>query len=334
MLRRTPILLLVAMLATAPAAAQESRSYALATGTTGGTYYPVGVALEALVKAVLRDSHGIEVSVVPTGGSHDNLALLADGTAQLAMLQGIHTRPRDGAPADAAVLGELRSIAMLWPDVVHVVLRQALAETGTVHDLAGLGMAPIAIGRPESGAMLSTTAILVSIGIEPAYLNVVDAGGYDAMAQAFEAGEIDAGSLFGGAPLAAITRVMTETEGTLALLSFSKEDVDAANARFGALWVPYVIAAGTYPGQAADIATIAEPNALVVRAEIPEEDVYLLTKAMFQNLAFLGNMHPAAAQVSLERALAGMAIPLHPGAARYFTEIGLTIPDDLLPPRE
>ncbi|MGF1623502.1 MAG: TAXI family TRAP transporter solute-binding subunit, partial [Alphaproteobacteria bacterium] len=273
-----------------------------------------------------------ELQVVPTAGSGDNLALLDSGAAQLAMVQGIHTRPRAGASAAAAALADLRSITMLWPDIVHVVLRADLADTGTIQDIARLGAAPIAIGRPDSGAMLSTTALLVSVGIEPAHLNVVDVGGYDAIAQAFESGQIMAGSLLGGAPMAALTRAMSGSDGALMLLSFKEEQITAANARFGVLWMPRLLPAGTYPGQDRDVSTIAEPNALIARADMPEEDVYLLTKAIFSNLTFLGNMHPAAAEITIEGAFAGMAIPLHPGAARYFAEIGLAIPEALQPP--
>jgi TRAP transporter TAXI family solute receptor len=320
------------LLCISPAAAQQARSYALATGTTGGTYYPVGVAIEALVKALLGTSQGLQVRAIPTGGSSDNLRLIAEGEVQLAMLQGIHTRAWHGdGPARAAALSDLRSVTMLWPDIIHIALRSALVRTGSVHDLGDIGMAPIAIGRSDSGAMMTTTALLVSLGIEPAYLNVVDVGGYDAMAQAFEAGTIDGGSLLGGLPMAALTRAMTASADSLTLLSFGDADVEAANARFGALWQPYAIPAGTYPGQEEEVLTLAEPNALVVRADVPEEDVYLLTKAIFQNLRFLANMHPAAADLSLEHALSGMALPLHPGAARYFAEAGVEIPEALLP---
>lgn len=319
------------------ASAQEVRHYALGTATSGGTYYPVGVAIEALVQAVLQDSHGVAVQARATGGSVANLELLDSDDVQFAMVQGIHTRP-DFADPDTHAGSEnpvaLRSVSMLWPDVFHILVRADLAKTGSVHDLADIGAAPFAPGRPDSGARLSTEVVLAALGVDTGRLNVVDVGGYDAVAAAFESQRIAAGSLVGGVPMAAIARALSTPSADLAFLSFSDEDVTAVNAGMAALWIRYVVAAGSYPGLDADLPTIAEPNALLVRADVPADDVYLLTKTIFQNLSFLANMHPAARQISPDRALLGMAIPLHPGALRYFEEIGLTIPDDLRPPAE
>jgi TRAP transporter TAXI family solute receptor len=96
------------------------------------------------------------------------------------------------------------------------------------------------------------------------------------------------------------------------------------------LWVPYTIAAGTYPGQTDDVTTIAQPNFLAVNASVNEEHVYLLTKAMYENLPFLQAIHPATKAMAIENAMGGLPAPLHPGAARFYTEMGLTIPAHLI----
>jgi TRAP transporter TAXI family solute receptor len=95
------------------------------------------------------------------------------------------------------------------------------------------------------------------------------------------------------------------------------------------VWSPYEIDAETYPGQDEVIHTIAQPNILVVNADVPDEDVYQITKAMYENLPFLNNIHPATKAMALEKALDGLPVPLHPGAARFFEEQGLEIPDTL-----
>ena len=95
------------------------------------------------------------------------------------------------------------------------------------------------------------------------------------------------------------------------------------------LWVPYTLAAGTYPGQDKDIETIAQPNFLAVNADVDEEHVYQLTKAIYENLPFLQAIHAATKAMDVNAALAGLPVPLHPGAARYYEEVGLTIPDAL-----
>jgi TRAP transporter TAXI family solute receptor len=96
------------------------------------------------------------------------------------------------------------------------------------------------------------------------------------------------------------------------------------------LWTRYVIPAGTYPNQDADWNTIAQPNFLATNADIPEENVYLITKTIYENLPFLQAIHPATQAMALERAIAGLPAPLHPGAARYYSEQGIDIPARLI----
>ena len=97
------------------------------------------------------------------------------------------------------------------------------------------------------------------------------------------------------------------------------------------LWTEYLIPGGTYPGLDKDVTTIAQPNFLATTADLPEEDVYEITKTMYENLAFLQAIHPATKAMALEKAIAGLPLPLHPGALRYYEEAGLTIPDRLRP---
>lgn len=92
-----------------------------------------------------------------------------------------------------------------------------------------------------------------------------------------------------------------------------------------------MIKANTYPGQSKAIHTIAQPNFLAVRSDISEEDVYLLTKTIYENLPFLQNIHKATKNMALDKAIVGLPVPLHPGALRYYKEKGLSIPAELLP---
>ena len=96
------------------------------------------------------------------------------------------------------------------------------------------------------------------------------------------------------------------------------------------LWVPYTIKAGTYPGQTKDLLTIAQPNFLAVNADVSEEHVYLLTKAIYENLPFLQAIHKATKAMNVQAATAGLPVPLHPGAARYYKEVGVDIPAHLM----
>ena len=117
----------------------------------------------------------------------------------------------------------------------------------------------------------------------------------------------------------------------LTLLEFSDADLAAVNVRYP-LWSRNVIAADTYPNQPFDIQSIAHPNVLAVRADVPEEAVYQITKSMWDNLAALREIHKATMEMRLETALQGLGAPLHPGAARYYREQGIEIPAGLAPP--
>ena len=130
-------------------------------------------------------------------------------------------------------------------------------------------------------------------------------------------------------PVGAVTKLMAARGGDVRLLAF--DAAQAAQADGGMeLWTPYLIPAGTYPGQDADITTIAQPNFLAVRGDVSEDDVYMITKTIFENLGFLQAIHKATTAMALEKAIAGLPMPLHPGAARYFQEAGLEVPARLI----
>ena len=122
---------------------------------------------------------------------------------------------------------------------------------------------------------------------------------------------------------------MAANEGKFTILNVTADQAKAMDGGRN-LWVPYTIAAGTYPGQSKDIMTIAQPNFLAVNANVDDEHVYLLTKTMYENLGFLSAIHKATKVMAIEKAMAGLPVPLHPGAARYYKEVGLTVPAHLM----
>lgn len=320
----------------APAASADTRQYILATATTGGTYYPVGVAIATLSKVKLEPAHGFSLSAISSAGSGENVKLMADGEAQFAILQGLYGAWARGGTGQLAASGpqdNLRAVSMLWQNVEHFVLDADKAATGTVADLKGLD-APFSIGKRNSGSEGSARHILDALGIVPdedfetVYL------GYGPSADALQDGKIAGMNTPAGPPVSAVTRAFAADEGGLVLLSFGEDDRTAVNAALGEggdLWQPFEIAAGTYPGQAAPVATLAQPNFLAVNADVSEEDVYRLTRALYENLPFLAGIHAATRAMSLEGAIAGLPLPLHPGAVRYYEEAGLEVPDRLKP---
>lgn len=132
-----------------------------------------------------------------------------------------------------------------------------------------------------------------------------------------------------GAPTSAVTRAVAAMGDKVKVLNFTDEQITRADGGLN-LWTRYIIKANTYPGQTEDINTIAQPNFLAVRADLDEEAVYQITKTIYENLPFLNAIHKATKVMALEKALDGLPMPLHPGAAKYFKEAGLDIPAHLL----
>ncbi|WP_029031807.1 TAXI family TRAP transporter solute-binding subunit [Salinarimonas rosea] len=323
------------MLALAPhaASAQESQDYLLATASTGGTYYPVGVAIATLVKVRLQNAEGINMSAINSAGSGENIRLLRDGEADFAILQGLfgaYARQGTGPIEESGPQDNLRSITGLWPNVEHFVILSEHADTGTISDMGNVTGKAVSMGLQNSGTIGSNEVIMANLGMpleefELAYM------GYNPSADALQNGQIVAMSTPAGVPVSAVTRAFAAMGDNATLLGFTDEQIAQANGSFEDLWTAYPIPAGTYPSQDEDVTTIAQPNFLAVDADVPEETVYLITKAIFENLPFLQAIHPATNAMNLESALPGLPLPLHPGALRYYEEAGLTIPDRLRP---
>jgi len=198
-------------------------------------------------------------------------------------------------------------------------------------DLASLDGERFVMGARNSGAAWSGDHILSSLGID--YEAKFDLAwmGYGATANAIQDGSIVGMNVPAGVPVSAITRAMATTGKTLTLLAFSDAHLAQVNDPYP-LWSRYVIPAETYPNQPEEVRSIAHPNVFAVRADVPEDHVYKITRAIFENLAALHEIHGATRELKLENALVGLGTPLHPGAVRYYRERGIAIPPELLPP--
>jgi TRAP transporter TAXI family solute receptor len=314
--------------------AQDTRQYILTTATTGGTYYPVGVALATLTKVKLEPSEGIAMSAISSAGSGENVKLLRENQAQFGILQGLFgawAAEGTGMLEAEGPQPHLRSISMLWVNVEHFVVANDMVESGTVDDLKDFNGAPFSIGARNSGTEGSGRTILEGLGIEPEATFDVVYMGYTPTAEALQNGTVKGANLPGGVPVSAVSQAFAAMGGDLTILSFTEDQIAEANSGFE-LWPPYEIPAGTYPGQDEPVQTIAQPNFLAVRDDIPEEDVYLITKTVYENLPFLQNIHAATKAMALEHAIAGLPVPRHPGAARVYEEQGIEIPARLKPP--
>lgn len=313
------------------AQAEEKRSYILATASTGGTYYPVGVALATLAKVKLEPTNGIAMSAINSAGSGENVKLLGENEAQFAILQGLYGAwawAGEGKLANSGPQKNLRSVTMLWQNVEQFVVKSKFAQTGTIQDLSSLKGEKFSIGKKNSGTEGSGRTILSNLAIDADSFNLAYMG-YGSSADALQNGTIEGMNIPSGVPTSAITRAYAAMGSDITVLDFTDEQIEKANGSYK-LWTRYTIPANTYPGQTKEINTMAQPNFLAVRDDVSEEDVYLLTKTVYENLPFLNGIHKATTAMALEKAIAGLPVPLHPGAARYYKEAGITIPDHLI----
>lgn len=315
----------LAVLVAQPLAAQEPtvRSYVIGTAGEGGTYYPVGVAIALAAKIHLENTHGITVEAIPTNGSLENVALLRSGDAQFAIMQvligqwafdGVGPFEADGPQED------LRAVARLWPDVAHFLLASELVETGTVADLNRLDGRAFAIGEVGSGTEAINTFLFDNFGFPHRDWPLVYQGFNEAVAS-LQTGDVAAINIGAGVGAEAVQHALTQMGDAVTLLSVTDEEAARFDAGTGRVQVT-TIRPGTYEGIDTPVQSIALPNFLVVRADVPDEDVYLITQALFENLSFLCDFHPSGCEISLEQATEDLPMPLHPGAARYFSEQG------------
>lgn len=311
------------------AGVQAEGNYVMGTATTGGTYYPVGVAISTLVKVKLEPQTNISVSAISSAGSGENLKLMDEGQIQFGILQGLYgAYAWNGTGPVPKPYKNLRSVSMLWQNVEHFVVRNSVVDTGTISDMTNLYDESFSIGARNSGTEGSGRFILGKVDIDLEQVDIAYLG-YGPSADAMQNGNIDGMNIPAGVPASAVTRAYANLGDEITTLDFTAEQLAQVNSDFE-LWTPYTIPAGTYPNQDKDINTIAQPNIMAARADVPEEDVYQITKTIYANLPFLNNIHPATKAMALEKAIAGLPMPLHPGAARFYREQGLDIPERLI----
>lgn len=306
------------------------KDYVLNTASTGGTYHPVGTAIATLTKVKLLPKQKFSLTAVNSAGSGANVQALGAGTADFAILQGLYgSYAATGTGPISEPQKNLRSVTMLWQNVEQFLVANEKVKSGTVSDLMGLKGQSAGMGKQNSGTLGSNKVLLSGLGIDIGSDYDLVYAGYGPTADALANGQIVTAGIPSGPPTGAITKLMAANSGKFTIL-----DVTSAEAKKmdggRLLWTPYVIKAGTYPGQDKDINTIAQPNFLGVNASVDENHVYLLTKTMYENLPFLQAIHPATKVMAVEKAMAGLPVPLHPGAAKYYEEMGMTVPSHLV----
>ena len=296
-----------------PLGAQAADFINILTGGTSGVYYPMGVALSKIYAEALPDAR---VQVQSTKASVENLNLLQQGKGEIGFSLGDSVKLAADGDADAgfpAPLDKLRGIAAIYPNYIQIVASKESGIT-TLADLAGKS---VSVGAPKSGTELNARAILEGAGMSYDDLGKVEYLPFAESVELMKNRQLDATLQSAGLGVASLKDLATSIPITV--VSVPAEVTE----KIGAPYVAGDIPAGTYQGQDEAVTTVAVINYLVSSDAVSDDDAYVMTKAIFENLDELKAAHAAANAIDVQKALEGMPVPIHPGAQRYYDEVGV-----------
>lgn len=293
----------------------------LGTSSVGGTYYVWGGGWAKIMNSKVP---GVDISVEVTGGPTSNMQLIQDGQMELGFVTGFLAAEGYNGEGWAKEQGkkfdEMRAIFPMYSSVLHIYSIQGKGIT-SIYDFKGKH---VSVGAPGSTSDIAGRAILKVLGIEPREISSLPTG---AAVDGLRDGTIDAGFAVTGVPGPFMLDL--ETTHKVQHIGLSKEDMAKILKE-----LPYsegVIPKGTYKHQTEDTPVITFWNFAVADKDLPEDLIYNLVKATFENQADLIAVDPTAKQTVAEN-IKYSPIPLHPGALKYYKEIGIAIDSKLVPP--
>lgn len=287
----------------------------IATGGTGGVYYPYG---GGIAKVLNENLPNVRATAEVTAASVDNLKLIRDGKADIALAltdtvaDAVNGRGAfAGAPVPAATL------AVLYSNYTHLV---TLASSGitTVADLRGKR---VSTGSPGSGTEVLAFRVLRAAGVNPDADVTKQGLGASESVDALKDGKIEAFFWSGGLPTAAVQDLSHSAGITIRMIP-TGDLVPALQKEHGSLYFPLQVPANAYPGVTVPVSVVGVANALIVNKSMPEQLAYDITRILFEKQPELAAIHPEARNLTLATAVKGSPADFHPGALRYYRERG------------
>ncbi|MEY4653421.1 MAG: hypothetical protein RI884_2002 [Pseudomonadota bacterium] len=316
--RMAVVLVAAAAVISGAAIAQQRVFFGIATGGTGGTYYPLGGMLAQLIsnKASV-DGRKITATAEAAGASVGNAKLLGTRDIESAFVAAdILDAAYNGKNQFAgAGLKNLRALGALYPETVQLITR---ADSGinSVKDLKGKS---ISSGAPGSGQYQLVTDLLRVNGINRNEVRE-DSSSFSQAVDKIKDGNLHATLITAGVPVAAVTDFAQSH--ALKVIPLAGPEV-AALLKEQPYYTQVQLPANTYRGQAAAVPTLAVMAIWATHDAVPENVAYEVTKALYENTAIMGQVHVQGKNITLATATAVAGVPLHPGAVRYFKEKGL-----------
>ncbi|GAB3459381.1 TAXI family TRAP transporter solute-binding subunit [Streptomonospora sediminis] len=288
----------------------------MATGSTGGTYYPLGSEIAQIWSDNIE---GVNVGTQSSGASVENMRLLDQGENELVMaINGVAANAVDGAAdfSDEPLSnpGDVRMLGNVYPEVLQIV---ATEESGieTIEDLEGKR---VDIGPPGSGTAVAAQQIIEAYGMSMDDMETFNSTFEDASSKLSD-GQTDAAFAILALPAGSIEQVATTSD--VNLVDITGDGLDTLTSD-NPSYSPLTIEAGTYNNQDEAAETVTNWATLYTTADLDEETAYSLVKEMYERAGEIG--HDVGEQVKLDTATEGMgAVELHPGAQRYYEEEGV-----------
>jgi len=301
--------------ADAAAPAADAVEIVFGTGGTTGTYYAVG----GVMATVLNDKMALSnLTVTSTGASKANIQLIEDGDQQLATVQNdvmYYAYTGTDLFAEEGAYSSFSTVAGVYDETVQII---AKPDIKTVDDLKGK---TVSVGDAGSGVEFNAKQVLAAYGMSFDDIKVVNAGFGDS-ADSLKDGKIDAAFVVAGAPTTAVVDLTTTT--AINVVEIDDEHAAALQKDYP-FYTKTTIPAGTYTGVDADVQTVSVRATIIAANSLSEDVVYELTKAMFDNQAALAQGHAKFEFLNLQDAVAGISVPFHPGAKKFYAENGITV---------
>jgi TRAP transporter TAXI family solute receptor len=307
-------LLAAALLVVSGLAFSQQQYINVLTGGTSGVYYPLGVAMSRLIGNAIPDA---KVSVQSTKASVENLNLLQQGRGELAFTLGDSLSDAWKGNKDAgfpAPLRKLRAVGGIYSNYIQIV---ASADSG-IKTLADLKGKRISVGAPKSGTELNARAVLKAAGITYGDFAKVEYLPFGESVELMKNRQLDVTLQSAGLGVSSLRDLATSQKIVVVPIP-----ADVVKKIGDAAYQPATIPANTYDGQDHDVQTAAIQNFLVTREGVSADVVYKMTKAVFDNKDALVAAHTAAKGIDKANAVKSLPVPLHPGAEKYFKEIGV-----------
>jgi len=297
-----------------PLALAQQQFVNILTGGQAGVYYPLGVALSQVYGKAIPNA---KATAQVTKASAENLNLLQAGRGELAFTLGDALSDAWQGNEEAGFktkLDKLRGLSATYNNYIQIV---ASADSG-IRTLADLKGKRVSVGAARSGNELNARAVFKAAGLSYADLAKTEYLPFGESVELIKNRQLDATLQSAGLGVASIRDLATSVK--IVVVAVPADVV----AKVGdPAYQPTVIPAGTYEGQSADVPTAAIPNFLVTHSGVSDELAYQMTKSLYENLDTMYAAHNAAKAIKRENAVKGMPVPLHPGAERYYREVGV-----------